>query len=71
MENLKVVEDMNGQTAKYIRDNGKMELNMDLVFGEVLKEILTLDNGKKERLMDMEFTHGTMEIDMKDNLKIV
>lgn len=40
MENLKDVEDINGQTDKFIKDNGKMALNMDLVFGEVLKAIL-------------------------------
>ena len=40
MENLKDVVDINGLMDKYIKDNGKMELNMDQVFGEVQKEIL-------------------------------
>ena len=71
MENLKVVEDINGQTDKFMKDNGKTALSMDLVFGEVLKVILILDNGNKGRLMDMVFIHGTMVIDMKESLKIV
>lgn len=70
MENLKDVEDINGQTDKFIKDNGKMALNMDLVFGEVLKAILILDNGNKGRLTDMVFIHGIMAIDMKENSKI-
>lgn len=41
---------------------------MGLEFGEVQKEIPTLDNGKMVRQMDMVFIHGLMEIDMKDNL---
>lgn len=44
---------------------------MGLEFGEVQKEIPTLDNGKMVRQMDMVFIHGLMEIDMKDNLLIV
>lgn len=44
---------------------------MVLACGKVRKVIVMLANGEWERLKDMEFMFGSMEIDMKVNLKIV
>lgn len=69
--NLKDVVDMNGRMEKFIKVNGKMGLNMDQEYGEDQKVTLILENGKREKHKVMEFILGPMEIDIKDNLRIV
>ena len=62
---------MCGLMESCMMDNGLRGKNMDLVFGKVLRVIVTWGNGKMEVLMGMEFMFGLMEIDMKDNLRII
>ena len=65
---LKVAADINGKTAKSMKDSGSMASSMALESGEEPKVILISENGDKERQMVMEFILGLMVIDMKENL---
>jgi hypothetical protein len=67
MENLMVMEYFNGETIKFMKDNGKMELNTVQECGKVQKETLILANGKMAKLMGMVFIHGLTVIDIKVN----
>lgn len=66
-----VMVNMNGKMDKFIRDNGLMDLKVDLACGEGQKETPTLVNGKTVKPMDMESIHGLMETDMRVNLSNV
>ena len=54
-----------------MKENGLMELRMEMGCGLVLRVKNMLDNGNRVRLMDKEFILGLMVIDMKVNLVIV
>ena len=45
---------------KFTMGSGKVDLNMEVGFGKVLKVILILENGKWERQMDLESIYGSM-----------
>lgn len=45
MELEKVMEHFNGTTDRFLKDNGKMEQKMDLVFGNLQKEIFMREIG--------------------------
>jgi hypothetical protein len=44
-----------GKMDRYIKENGIMDLDMAMAFGNPPKEITTSDNGQMERWKDMEF----------------
>lgn len=67
MEKLMVRESIFGLMVKFMMDSGRKDLNMDMVYGKVLKETLMLVNGNFHRLMDMAFIFGRMVIGMKEN----
>ena len=67
MEKLMVRESIFGLMVKFMMDSGRKDLNMDMVYGKVLKETLMLVNGNFHRLMDMGFIFGRMAIGMKEN----
>lgn len=56
-----------GKNIKFIKEIGKINLNMDLVYGLIIKETITLDIGKTANEMDMDFIIGKMEIFIKVN----
>lgn len=67
MEKLMVRESIFGLMVKFLMVSGRKDLNMDMVYGKVLKETLMLVNGNFHRLMDMGFIFGRMVIGMKEN----
>lgn len=67
MEKLMVRESIFGLMVKFLMGSGRKDLNMDMVYGKVLKETLMLVNGNFHRLMDMGFIFGRMVIGMKEN----
>ncbi len=67
MARLMVRESTFGRMEKFMMDNGKKVLNMDMVYGKEHKEILMLVNGNFHSLMDMGSIFGQMVIGMKEN----
>lgn len=57
-ENRMDTANMNGITAKFMKDNGLTDKKMALVCGEVLKVTHTSVNGKTERQKVMACIHG-------------
>ncbi len=51
-----------------IQVNGKMDKNMEMVFGKIYKEINILVNGSMEKFKDMVFIILQMHRNMKDIL---
>jgi hypothetical protein len=45
MELEKVMVHLNGIMVRYLKENGEMELKMDMVFGNLLEEIITKEVG--------------------------
>lgn len=60
-----------GSMARYMMENGKMELKKVMVFGKECSEILISESGRIVKLMVMVYINGKTVIDMKVNGKIV
>ena len=74
LENFKMEGDLamaclGGIMDKYFKAYGKMELKMDMEYGDHLKEIIIKDNGEIIDSMEMDFLN-TKIVHIKDNLKI-
>ena len=59
-------EFITGQMVKYMTENGKMELKMDMGCGKEYLETVILVNGRIVKLMGMVSINGRMEIDLKE-----
>jgi len=75
-ESLKEIKDLgkanfNGKMEKVMMENGKMELDMALEYGNLEKVTVTLEIGLMERLRDMEFILVLVVKNIKVSLKII
>ena len=70
-ESQKDVGGISGIMEKYTKGSGSMVSSMVQEFGGELKVTPILVSGDREELTVMEFTHGSMEIDIRDNLRTV
>ncbi len=59
----------NGIMAKFMKVNGLMVKNMEVVCGKALKDKVIQENGRMAQSKVLEFIYRKMEIDMKVNLK--
>lgn len=69
MENLREWAATHGLMDNSMKVNGSMGWSKVQVCGEEQKVIHTLDNGNLEKQTVMECIPGSMETDIKDNLK--
>jgi hypothetical protein len=58
---------IHGLMEKFMMDSGIKDLNMDMVYGKVIKMIHMLVNGLSQEHMVMGSISGLMEINMKEN----
>jgi hypothetical protein len=58
---------IDGLMEKFMMVNGTRDLNMDMVYGKVIKMIHMLVNGLSQEHMVMGSISGLMEINMKEN----
>lgn len=65
-----VKESSFGLMGKTTRANGKMDLNMDLAYGDLVRVIVIWDNGKMEKYRGMVFILLHLGKNIKANLKI-
>jgi hypothetical protein len=68
--NAKARESSNGPTGRSMKENGKMEKDMAVVFGKLLKGSLMLANGVIILFKDSEYLLTRIQ-DMKVNLEIL
>lgn len=69
MESEKVMVNFNGIMAKYLKDNGKMELKMDMEPGNLQKVISTRVSGDWIDSMEKEYS-GIGSVHIEVNLLI-
>jgi len=60
-----------GLMEKFIKDNGKVEKNMEVEFGKAQTDKVISENGNMEKLKVSESLFLNLEIDMKVNFKIL
>lgn len=56
-----------GQTAKFMTENGRRELNMATVFGKVRLATLISASGSKTKLKGTEYMSGKITINTKES----
>lgn len=66
LENQMGKEHINGIMVKYIADNLKKVINMEMAFFKVFKILVIQDNGNLENLMDMEYCELKATINIKE-----